>query len=83
VRILDDLRDQTALVSAAAWTRTSSWRREADEHRAILAAALDGDADRARDLLRAHIERFVADNFPHVDLTQGAAMTVSRSDDAS
>ena len=58
-KILDDLRDQTALVSVAAWNRRPTWRREADEHRAILAAAEAGDADRAADLVAAHIRSFV------------------------
>ena len=64
VRTLDDLRDQTALVSAAAWARRPSWEREAAEHRAILAAAESGDSDAARNLMRSHISSFVARNFP-------------------
>ena len=61
--ILDGLRDQTALVTAIAWTRTPSWEQEAGEHRAILQAAIAGQADRAADLLREHISDFVARNF--------------------
>ncbi len=70
VSMLDDLRDQTALVSAAAWRhepgwlQTPSWEHEAAEHRAVLQAAQDGDADRAASLLRAHITSFVARNSP-------------------
>ena len=70
VRMLDDLRDQTALVSAAAWRRepdwlpTPSWEHEAAEHRAVLQATEDGDAQRAAGLLRGHITAFVARNFP-------------------
>jgi DNA-binding GntR family transcriptional regulator len=73
VRTLDDLRDQTALVSAAAWRHdpaagldgfTPSWEHEAAEHRSILNAAQDGDAQRAADLLHAHITSFVQRNFP-------------------
>ena len=70
VRMLDDLRDQTALVSAAAWRHepdwlpTPSWEHEAAEHRAVLQAAEDGDAQRASGLLRGHITAFVARNFP-------------------
>ncbi|HLI42585.1 MAG TPA: GntR family transcriptional regulator [Streptosporangiaceae bacterium] len=70
VSMLDDLRDQTALVSAAAWRHdphwlgTPSWEREAAEHRAVLDAAEAGDAAAAVDLLRAHISSFVARNFP-------------------
>jgi DNA-binding GntR family transcriptional regulator len=70
VRMLDDLRDQTALLSAAAWRHepdwlpTPSWEHEAAEHRAVLQAAEDGDAQRAAGLLRGHITDFVARNFP-------------------
>ena len=70
VRMLDDLRDQTALVSAAAWRHepdwlgTPSWQQEAAEHRAILAAAEGGDPQRAAALLRTHITSFVDRNFP-------------------
>ncbi len=70
VRMLDDLRDQTALVSVAAWRREPdwlahpSWEHEAAEHRTVLQAAEDGDAQRAAALLRAHITSFVDRNFP-------------------
>jgi DNA-binding GntR family transcriptional regulator len=71
VRMLDDLRDQTALVSAAAWRDdptfppyTPSWEHEAAEHRSVLNAARDGDAQRAASLLHAHITSFVQRNFP-------------------
>ncbi len=75
VSMLDDLRDQTALVSAVAWRHdhthpplVPSWEREAAEHRSVLNAAQDGDADRAAWLLEAHITAFVQRNFaetPH------------------
>jgi DNA-binding GntR family transcriptional regulator len=69
VRMLDDLRDQTALVSAAAWRHdphgsTPSWEREAAEHRDVLTAAESGDGDRAAALLTDHITSFVQRNFP-------------------
>lgn len=64
VGVLDDLRDQTALVSAAAWQRAPTWRAEAAEHDAILRAATAGDADTASTLLKAHIEKFLSRNFP-------------------
>ena len=73
VRMLDDLRDQTALVSAAAWRHdpaagpnrsTPSWEHEAAEHRRVLQAAERGDADRAAHLLKTHITSFVQRNFP-------------------
>ena len=78
VRMLDDLRDQTALVSVAAWrqdpaTATPSWEREAAEHRSILQAAQASDPERAARLLREHITSFVERNFPaqQQNLTQG------------
>jgi DNA-binding GntR family transcriptional regulator len=71
VRMLDDLRDQTALVSASAWRQdptfppfTPSWEHEAAEHRAILHAAEAGDAGQAARLLSTHITAFVQRNFP-------------------
>jgi DNA-binding GntR family transcriptional regulator len=64
VRSLDELRDQTALLSSAAWSRKPSWRLEAGEHRAILRAAEAGDSELVRDLMRSHISSFVARNFP-------------------
>jgi DNA-binding GntR family transcriptional regulator len=71
VRMLDDLRDQTALVSTAAWQHdptvpplVPSWEHEAAEHRSVLNAARDGDAQRAAALLTAHITSFVQRNFP-------------------
>jgi DNA-binding GntR family transcriptional regulator len=64
VKSLDDLRDQTALLSSAAWSRQPSWELEAAEHRAILEAAADRDADLVRDLTYRHISSFVARNFP-------------------
>lgn len=62
--MLGDLRDQTALVSAASWRRHPTWECEAAEHMAILRAAQAADADLAVTLLRAHIESFTQRNFP-------------------
>jgi DNA-binding GntR family transcriptional regulator len=71
IRVLDDLRDQTALVSAAAWRHGDSWETEAAEHRAILDAASNSAAlgagelaAGAADLLRCHIRNFMNWNFP-------------------
>jgi DNA-binding GntR family transcriptional regulator len=74
ISVLDGLRDQTALVSAAAWrqslawepsgARVPAWEQEAAEHEAILAAAAGGDADGAARLLAGHIESFLTRNFP-------------------
>ncbi len=63
VKVLDDLRDQTALVSALSWQQAPSWAQEAAQHRAILAAAQAGDADLATGLLREHIAGFAARHF--------------------
>jgi DNA-binding GntR family transcriptional regulator len=63
VGILDGLRDQTALVSTAVWTRSASWEQEAAEHRAILEAITAGRADVAASLLEEHIRAFVDRNF--------------------
>ncbi|NIY64650.1 GntR family transcriptional regulator [Streptomyces malaysiensis] len=63
-RMLDELRDQAALVSAIAWQAVPSWEREAREHREILARALDGDADGAASALHDHIASFVQRAFP-------------------
>jgi DNA-binding GntR family transcriptional regulator len=72
IKMLDDLRDQTALVSVAAWRHepdwlldgtTPSWEHEAAEHRTVLRAAEDGEEERAAALLRGHITSFVARNF--------------------
>lgn len=64
VRSLDELRDQTALLSGAAWAVQPSWEQEALEHRAILAAAEAGAPDRVRQLMSGHIGAFAARNFP-------------------
>jgi DNA-binding GntR family transcriptional regulator len=70
VRMLDDLRDATALIAVASWqhdppgSAVPSWEREAAEHQAILAAAEGGDPGRAAGLLRAHIAAFFTRNFP-------------------
>ena len=63
-RMLDEVRDQAALVSAVAWAADPSWEREATEHREILRLALDGDADGAAAALYAHIASFVERAFP-------------------
>lgn len=70
-RMLDDLRDQAALVSTVAWEAVPSWEHEAAEHREILARALDGDADGAARLLRDHIEGFVRRAFPVMENQEG------------
>ncbi|MGW6214926.1 GntR family transcriptional regulator [Streptomyces sp. NPDC055109] len=63
-RMLDEVRDQAALVSAVAWAADPSWEREASEHREILRLALAGDADGAAGALHAHIASFVQRAFP-------------------
>ena len=64
VKTLDDLCDQTALVSALSWEQAPSWQQEAAEHQAILAAARRGAATEAAALLRAHIAGFADRHFP-------------------
>ncbi|MEU7864104.1 GntR family transcriptional regulator [Nonomuraea sp. NPDC049141] len=59
VSTLDALRDQTALISAAAWVRVPTWESEAEEHRRILQAAQSGSAPEAAALLRDHMSCFV------------------------
>ncbi|NGN67029.1 GntR family transcriptional regulator [Streptomyces sp. A7024] len=63
-RMLDEVRDQAALVSAVAWAAQPSWEKEAAEHQEILRLALAGDADGAAGALHAHIAEFVRRAFP-------------------
>jgi len=58
IRILDDLRDQTALITVAGWGIRPTWDAEIGEHGSVLAAAEAGDPDRAADLMRGHIQAF-------------------------
>lgn len=69
-RMLDEVRDQAALVSAVAWAADPSWEREAAEHREILRLALDGDADGAARALHGHIASFVRRAFPDAGLEE-------------
>jgi DNA-binding GntR family transcriptional regulator len=55
--ILDELRDQVALVIVWNWRAESTWQREAADHARMLRAAERGDAERAARELRLHIER--------------------------
>jgi DNA-binding GntR family transcriptional regulator len=63
-RMLDEVRDQAALVSAVVWGAIPSWEREAAEHREILRLAHAGDADGATRALHDHIASFVRRAFP-------------------
>jgi DNA-binding GntR family transcriptional regulator len=58
VKILEDLRDQTALITVAGWGIKATWAAELLEHREVLLAAERGDADQAAELMRAHITKF-------------------------
>jgi DNA-binding GntR family transcriptional regulator len=58
IRIVDDLRDQTALITVAGWGIQPTWEAEIGEHGAVLAAARAGDANRAAELMRRHIQAF-------------------------
>ncbi|MFK4225910.1 GntR family transcriptional regulator [Streptomyces sp. NPDC019890] len=63
-RMLDEVRDQAALVSAVAWAAEPSWEQEAAQHREILRLALAGDAEGAARALHEHIAAFVQRAFP-------------------
>ncbi|MEV5446078.1 GntR family transcriptional regulator [Streptomyces sp. NPDC052644] len=79
-RMLDEVRDQAALVSTVAWSADPSWRREADEHREILRLALAGDAEGAARAVHEHIARFVQRAFPE---GAGAAADATAPDPAA
>ena len=81
VKTLDDLRDQTALVSALSWEQAPSWQQEAAEHQAILAAARRGAATEAAALLRAHIAGFADRHFPTPARAAAAAATEWSTDE--
>ncbi|MFJ4712524.1 GntR family transcriptional regulator [Streptomyces sp. NPDC088785] len=70
-RMLDEVRDQAALVAAVAWAADPSWEREAAEHREILELALAGDAQGASRALRDHIASFVRRAFPELRDAEG------------
>ncbi|WP_329390462.1 GntR family transcriptional regulator [Streptomyces sp. NBC_01716] len=67
VRMLDEVRDQAALVSTVAWAAQPSWEREAGEHREILRLARAGDGAGAARALHDHIASFVRRAFPEGD----------------
>ena len=67
VSILDDIRDQMALVVVWDWRLHQNWAGQAKEHQAILAAAEAGDADVAAARLEAHIRRAMLDGLSHFD----------------
>ncbi|MER7399762.1 GntR family transcriptional regulator [Streptomyces sp. NPDC000151] len=66
-RMLDEVRDQAALVSTVAWAAVPSWEREATEHEEILRLVTAGDADGAARAVHDHIASFVARAFPEAD----------------
>ncbi|MCL7379307.1 GntR family transcriptional regulator [Streptomyces sp. 35G-GA-8] len=66
-RMLDEVRDQAALVSTVAWAAVPSWEQEAGEHREILRLALAGDTEGAAQALHDHIASFVHRAFPEGD----------------
>ncbi|WP_052863403.1 GntR family transcriptional regulator [Streptomyces niger] len=66
-RMLDEVRDQAALVSTVAWAAVPSWEREAAEHEEILRLATAGDADGAARAVHTHIASFVERAFPATD----------------
>jgi DNA-binding GntR family transcriptional regulator len=58
IKILDDLRDQTALITVAGWGIRPTWTTELLEHRAALEAAEAGKASKAAEIIRKHIKTF-------------------------
>ncbi|GHH44465.1 DNA-binding GntR family transcriptional regulator [Streptomyces candidus] len=64
ISMLDDVREQAALVSTVAWSTNPSWQKEADEHAAILRLVRAGQAGPAVERLREHIASFVHRAFP-------------------
>lgn len=60
VGMLDDLRDQIALISVAGWASSPTWTADWGEHQEILAAARAGHAADACDLTRRHITNVAA-----------------------
>ncbi|GHI92368.1 GntR family transcriptional regulator [Streptomyces olivaceus] len=79
VRTLDDLRDQAALVSVSGWRSAGGPCDEAEEHEDILAAAQAGDANRAAQLLAAHISGFIQRVLPALDGHVDPAPAAERS----
>ncbi|MGW8600708.1 GntR family transcriptional regulator [Streptomyces sp. NPDC055893] len=63
-RMLDEVRDQAALVSTVAWAAVPSWEREAAEHEQILWLAAAGDVDGVGRAVHDHIASFVERAFP-------------------
>ena len=63
-RMLDEVRDQAALVSTVAWAAVPSWEREAAEHEEILRLARSGDVAGAGRAVHDHIASFVERAFP-------------------
>lgn len=53
---LDQLQDQIALGVVSLWHTWPSWHEETHEHRSILDAVRDGDAERSQVLMQTHIE---------------------------
>ncbi|MFI8288240.1 GntR family transcriptional regulator [Streptomyces sp. ms191] len=63
-RMLDEVRDQAALVSTVAWAAVPSWEREAAEHEEILRLARSGDVAGTGSAVHDHIASFVERAFP-------------------
>ncbi|MFI6943686.1 GntR family transcriptional regulator [Streptomyces sp. NPDC050418] len=82
-RMLDEVRDQAALVAAVAWSADPSWEREAAEHREILRLALAGESDGAADALRTHIGSFVERAFPGERAGAGERNTTEETKDGA
>lgn len=58
VNMLDQLREQTALITVNVWSKRPSWDDEAAEHQQILDAARNDNSDEAARLVLQHISAF-------------------------
>lgn len=58
VDVVASYGDRLTLAVVQGWRRHDTSIKELEEHREIVEAYLDGDADRVGDLMRAHIEGF-------------------------
>jgi DNA-binding GntR family transcriptional regulator len=58
VAFLHRLQDQLRVMAVRTWLQAASYRHEADQHEAILAAVEARESERAAQLLRTHIVEF-------------------------
>lgn len=58
ISALATLQDRVRIISVIGWRSRPTMREEFDQHRAVLDAAVTGDAAEAADTMRDHIHRF-------------------------